>query len=103
MKNVTVICLVIIIVNGYTQREAASLEKVTLRLPQVEVDLYGLILLADEQGYFEEQGLDITFTQGPSGLSNLKALQYDEALDLAVAAEFPFVGEYLRGNRLKIH
>jgi len=62
---------------------------------------FAFILLAKEQGYFKEQGLDMTYKFYPHGVGSLKALQKDE-VDLAIAAEFPFVRQSLEGSRMRI-
>ena len=79
-----------------------SFEKITLGVPKPDYPLFlALILLAREQGFFKEQGLDMTYKSFPHGVASLKALQSGET-DIAIGAEFPFVKQNLEGSRMRI-
>jgi NitT/TauT family transport system substrate-binding protein len=88
--------------NEEKEHPTGSLEKITLGLPKPDYPLFlALILLAREQGFFKEQGLDMTYKSFPHGVASLNALQSDDA-DIAIGAEFPFVKQNLEGSRMKI-
>ena len=81
---------------------AGSFEKISLGVPSSDYPLFfALVLLAREQGFFEEYGLDMTYEPYPHGVGSLKALQNGD-VDLAIGAEFPFVKQNLSGSRMMI-
>ncbi len=81
---------------------AGSFEKISLGVPASDYPLFfALVLLAREQGFFEEYGLDMTYQTYPHGVGSLKALQNGD-VDLAIGAEFPFVKQNLSGSRMMI-
>jgi NitT/TauT family transport system substrate-binding protein len=63
-------------------------EPLRISLPALEQN--ALIYIAADQGYFQQNGLDVTTQDYDSGVAALQALQDNDA-DLAVAAEFPVV------------
>jgi NitT/TauT family transport system substrate-binding protein len=84
------------------EQPTGSFEKITLGVPSSDYPLFfALILLAREQGFFKEQGLDMTYKSFPHGVASLKALQPGD-VDIAIGAEFPFVKQNLGGSRMKI-
>lgn len=88
--------------NEGKEQPTGSFEKITLGVPSSDYPLFfALILLAKEQGFFKEQGLDMTYKSFPHGVASLKALQHGD-VDLAIGAEFPFVKQNLGGSRMKI-
>jgi NitT/TauT family transport system substrate-binding protein len=88
--------------NEEKEHPTGSLEKITLGLPKPDYPLFlALILLAREQGFFKEQGLDMTYKIFPHGVASLKALQTGD-VNMAIGAEFPFVRQNLEGSRMKI-
>jgi NitT/TauT family transport system substrate-binding protein len=79
-----------------------SVEKMTLGVSAPDYPVFfAFILLAKEQGYFKEQGLDMTYKFYPHGVGSLIALQKGE-VELATAAEFPFVRQSLEGSHMRI-
>ena len=81
---------------------AGSFEKISLGVPSYDYPLFfALVLLAREQGFFEEYGLDMTYQSYPHGVGSLAALQNGD-VDLAIGAEFPFVKQDLSGSRMMI-
>jgi NitT/TauT family transport system substrate-binding protein len=88
--------------NEGKEQPTGSFEKVTLGVPSSDYPLFfALILLAREQGFFKEQGLDINYKYFPHGVASLKALQSGD-VDIAIGAEFPFVKQNLGGSRMQI-
>ena len=84
------------------EQPAGALEKITLGLPKPDYALFlALILLAREQGFFKEHGLNMTYKSFQHGVASLKALQSGD-VDIAIGAEFPFVKQNLEGSRMKI-
>jgi NitT/TauT family transport system substrate-binding protein len=81
---------------------AGSFDKISLGVPSSDYPLFlALVLLAREQGFFKEYGLDMTYQPYPHGVGSLKALQNGD-VDLAIGAEFPFVKQNLSGSRMMI-
>jgi len=88
--------------NEGKEQPTGSFEKITLGVPISDYPLFfALVLLAREQGFFKEQGLDMTYKSFPHGVASLKALQSGD-VDIAIGAEFPFVRQNLGGSRMKI-
>jgi len=107
LKTVCLLLLLIIIFFGACSKEDGkapikAFEKVSLGVPSSDYPLFfAFVLLAKEQGFFKDQGLDMTYTFFPHGVGSLKALQNGE-VDMAIGAEFPFVRQNLDGGRTKI-
>ncbi len=59
-----------------------------------------LIIVAKEQGYFREQGLDVTLRSYASGLNAVDALLAGE-VDVATASEFVLAGKALQGESIR--
>jgi ABC-type nitrate/sulfonate/bicarbonate transport system substrate-binding protein len=72
-----------------------------LRIATPLVPHAGLVHLASAQGFFREQGLDVTLLPQTHGKAALAALLGGQA-DLAVAADVPVVVEVLKGAPLSI-
>ena len=73
------------------EQTTGSIQKVTLGVPSSDYPIFlALVLLAKEQGFFTEQGLDIVYKFFPHGVASLNALQSGD-VDIAIGAEFPFV------------
>jgi NitT/TauT family transport system substrate-binding protein len=73
-------------------RYSGPIEKVTVATGMFELELSGLLWLAQSQGYFRQYGLDVTINKMPTGAMALRALQRGE-IDFAAAGEFPFVAQ----------
>jgi ABC-type nitrate/sulfonate/bicarbonate transport system substrate-binding protein len=107
LKAVHLIVILLIIASGGCSdkdRDTAPepYEKITLAIPAPDYPLFlALILLAKEEGFFKEYGLDVVNKLYPHGVTSLKALQTGE-VDMAVGAEFPFVKQSLGGSKMKI-
>lgn len=89
--------------DGEGKRDSlVSIEKITLGVSTPDYPLFlALILLAKEEDFFKEHGLDVVYKFYPHGVASLKALQMDE-VDMAIGAEFPFVKQSLAGGKMKI-
>ena len=61
----------------------------------------GLIAIADEKGFFKENGLDVTLKRFPSGLECLNVLRSGEA-QLATVADIAFAGKIEEDRSLRI-
>lgn len=70
-------------------------------LPPYIADFYGLLFIADTQGFFTEQGLKISFIRMESGPDAMRAVLKGE-IDMAGGTEFPFSQEILRNKDLKV-
>lgn len=60
-----------------------------------------LILIAENKGYFKENGLNVTIKEYPSGPASLADL-WKGNLDLAMASEFAGVSDNLNGQDVRI-
>lgn len=69
-------------------------------LPPYIADFYGLLFIADTQGFFIEQGLEIAFIPMESGPDAMRAVLKGE-VDMAGGTEFPFSQAILRNKDLK--
>jgi aliphatic sulfonates family ABC transporter substrate-binding protein len=100
MASVLVIAAILLATTSCTwPGTAAPREKVRVASPALEQA--ALIYLADEQGFFQRNGLDVVIEDHDSGVSALNALLQGKA-DLAETAEYPFVGLAMRGEPVKV-
>lgn len=74
-------------------------EMVRLAIPALEQN--ALMYIADDQGYFAQNGLAVTFRNYETGVATIHAVMEGEA-DLAEAAEFPFVRAVMAQQPVKI-
>jgi len=66
----------------------------SLRIGTTKSEVNLLILIAQDQGYFADNGLEVIHEIYPSGVAALDGLLDDE-VDLATGSEFAFVGQVL--------
>lgn len=64
-------------------------------------EVNGLILIAEEQGYFRRQGLDVVHQIYPSGVAALEGV-FSGEVNLATGSEFAFADQVLAGQDLGI-
>ncbi len=64
-------------------------------------DISALILIAENRGYFAEQGVNVEFKEHESGVASIKDLLGGH-VDLAPAAEFVIAANILQGADLRI-
>lgn len=64
-------------------------------------EMTGLVLLAEDLGLFEKNGLHITYRDYSSGGQALRALE-NKAVDLALTGEYIYVKNLLKGNDIRI-
>lgn len=108
MKN-TIYLLAFLLLVVFTsfddQRQAhAAMKTEKLRLGVSISDyplFFGLVLLARENGFFDDAGLDITYKNYPHGVASMESPSKGET-DLAIGAEFPFVKQILAGGNNQI-
>ena len=84
---------------GLLARPAAPMERLRIALPAVPHA--ALLHIAAAKGYFAEEGLDVTVTRVSHGKAGIDLLAQDK-VDLAAAAEVPFVIAVLKGEPLGI-
>ncbi len=76
-----------------------AVETITLGLPPLEQN--ALVYIAEQQGLFAQNNIKIVVKDYDSGVATIDALTKGE-VDLAEAAEFPFVGAVLRQQAISI-
>lgn len=84
---------------GLFTKPAAPMEKLRIALPMTQHA--ALLYIAVANGYFAQEGLDVTVTPVSHGKAALDLLA-EGKVDLASAAEVPFVISVLKGARLGI-
>ena len=84
---------------GLFAGSAAPMEKLSIALPTTPHA--ALLFIAAAKGYFAQEGLDVTVTRVSHGKAALDLLE-ERKVDLASAAEVPFVISVLKGARLGI-
>jgi NitT/TauT family transport system substrate-binding protein len=84
-----------------SEEYTGPVESLKIGLAPYTADFFGLLFLAEIQGFFKEQGLGITFVSMPSGADAIKALRKG-SVDMGTSTEFPFVTEVIQGRNLKV-
>jgi NitT/TauT family transport system substrate-binding protein len=94
-----------LILNGCSpdksEEYAGPIEKLKIGIDKYVCDFYGLLFLAEIEGFFKNQGLEITFVRLPSGPHAFKALRQG-SVDMGTATEFPFVKDVIQGRSLNV-
>lgn len=86
----------------YLQFTLAESEELTpLVISEASQPVFSLLYIAKVKGYFEDEGLDITFRSFTSGRDALQDV-LDGNADLATSYETPIVLQSLAGEKLKI-
>ncbi|MBF0277880.1 MAG: NrtA/SsuA/CpmA family ABC transporter substrate-binding protein [SAR324 cluster bacterium] len=71
------------------QKPAGELKKLTLGLTNSFFE--ATVFIAEEKGFFREEGLDLTILNFPSGKAGLSAMLSGEGVDISSVAPFPIV------------
>ncbi len=74
-------------------------ESITIGILPVEAS--GLLYIAEDQGYFTQNGLNVTLQDYDNGAATLDGLQRGD-VDMALAAEYPLVVMAFNGSQIKI-
>ena len=82
-----------------TKKEAGHIEKLIIAASTTIHPV--LIKIAEEKGFFREEGLDVTLQFHTTGISGLQSLISGKA-DLATAADTPLMFTMMRGAKLSI-
>ncbi|MBM3298563.1 MAG: ABC transporter substrate-binding protein [Deltaproteobacteria bacterium] len=72
-----------------------------VRLGTIPAELSALIWIAEDRGYFAENGLDVTIKMYESGHFAIRDI-FAENLDIATAAEFPLVVQSFKRKDLRV-
>ena len=83
------------------EQYAGPVKTLRIGLGKYSSDFSGLLFLAEIEGFFKEQGLDITFVRMASGAAAIRALPQG-SVDMGIGTEFPFVKEIIQGRNLKV-
>ena len=83
------------------EQYAGPIKNLRIGLGKYSSDFSGLLFLAEIEGFFKEQGLDITFVRMASGAAAIRALPQG-SVDMGIGTEFPFVKEVVQGRNLKV-
>lgn len=108
MKRTAIILLGIVLccaVGAFVANQLIIQKKYSSPVAQVTIgtsllDTSGLIWVAEEQGYFASNGLNVEIKVFESGKNAVQAL-LDDQIDVATAAEFVLVGKTMKGERLQ--
>lgn len=84
-----------------SEQYSGPVENLQIGVGMYSTDFYGLLFLAGVQGFFKDQGLNISFVRKPSGADAIKALRQG-SVDMGMGTEFPFVREVIQGRKLKV-
>lgn len=89
----------IIVTTSFSCRQNYSgpIESISIGTTISEVN--SLILVAQDQGYFTRNGINLTQSIYPSGLAAINAMLNAE-IDMATGSEFAFAGEILSGENI---
>ncbi|MCX6690408.1 MAG: NrtA/SsuA/CpmA family ABC transporter substrate-binding protein [Methanoregula sp.] len=108
-KDIAIIVIILIIAIGvivgvwYLQspqkKYTGQPESITLGISSPDIST--LAFIAQEQGYFTENGLNVTIKQYDTGLSAVNALLKGET-DLSTGSEYVFVGKVFSGEKILI-
>ncbi len=74
-------------------------ESLTIAIPQLEQN--ALLYIAADQGFFSDNGLNVTIKDYDSGVTAINALLSGEAV-IAEGAEFPFVNAICNNNSISV-
>ena len=81
-----------------TQTNTGPPESITIAILPSEYST--LIWVADDQGFFKQNGLNVTLKEYPTGASSLNALATNEA-DFSVSSEYAFINQVLNGADIR--
>ena len=81
--------ILLLLITGCSQKGPQQLEKIVIG-PVSSVNS-APIRVAENKGYFREEGLMVEIKESPSGPAALQTLLDDKAIDLATAAQMPIV------------
>jgi len=107
---IVIIAIAVILIGGYflwqkqkePQKEyTGSVETVRIALTKSVPELSSLIWIADANGYFKDEGLNIIITQETNGVVAQEKVASGDA-DIAVDSDFGFVGDSFTMDNLKI-
>lgn len=106
MKRLILLIVLIALAVGYyfystTSPSTYSGQKQSLTVAVSNLEATTLVRVAQQQGFFEKQGLDITFIQDDLGKFSLKRVLDGEA-DVATAAEFPVVNNSFKRDDIRV-
>lgn len=84
-----------------TPKYTGPVETIRLAVSRSGPDLSALIWIAEEQGYFKNEGLDVQISQEDSGVIAQRKVASGD-LDIATDSDFGFVGDIFTINNLRI-
>jgi len=87
------------IVQKQPSKTPQTVEKLTIAT--VDYAPFALMYIAQNQGYFKEEGLDVTYKTFPKGIDSLTAALKGD-FDLGLANETPAVRKIYEGEKLRI-
>jgi NitT/TauT family transport system substrate-binding protein len=102
MKRI-LICtiLIVLIISTVFAGASCKQQREALTIGGALSEIWGPAFVAQEKGFFEKNGLDITFKAYDTGLAGANAVVKGE-LDLTLLTEYQFVNEVLNGEKLSI-
>lgn len=106
-----VVAIVAVFVGGYffwqkqnkeeQEKYTGPVEKITIGFPLIGAELNALIFVAEEKGYFREQGLEVSIKHEPSVNEGQKDL-IDGGIDLASATDYTIAANVSSTQNIRI-
>ena len=84
---------------GSVLRPGGQAETIVVALPRLESS--ALLWIAADQGFFSQNGLDVTFREPTTGIAALDEL-LEGKVDIAATSEYPLVGKAFQKEKLLI-
>ena len=80
-------------------RDSETAESITIG--ESSYELSSLIYIAENQGFFAENGLNVTFQHDETGLASINRLLNDE-VDIALTSEYAVVGTAFKKENISV-
>lgn len=87
--------------NTQPQKYSGPIEKITIALPLAGTELNTLTFVAEDMGYFKDQGLEVLIKDVPSSVAGEKEV-IEGGADIAGVGDYTFVINSFREKTLKI-
>lgn len=104
-KLTAFVSIAALLVGGYfvVQKQSPKITPPTekLTIAHVEVPVYALVYIAENKGYFKDEGLEVTYRNFPKGLDVLSDMLEGNS-DISITYETPVIRKMYEGGELRI-